>query len=186
MTWLGYHQAMNEDLANFKAWFADVLTTLYPNRDAGIAVLTLSLPLAERYVRQKNKAGPEGALTDDCMTSLIAILPALRHIATARQFWAVYRHGFLHQATLSAVARGGASLPIGWLTHDTAEPFEIRPDGSFQVHPVLLSQEIVRAIEADFAVFAGTVAGAPPLARVSRLDPVTIPSGYVGTGNPPV
>ncbi len=121
---------MNEDLANFKAWYADVLTALYPNRDAGIAVLTLSLPLAERYLRQKNKVAPRSDLTDACITSLIAILPALRDVATARQFWAVYRHGFLHQATLSAVARGGASLSVGWLTHDTVEPFEIRPDGS--------------------------------------------------------
>jgi hypothetical protein len=119
------------------------------------------------------------------VTGLIAILPALRNVATARQFWAVYRHGFLHQATLSALARGGAALPVGWLTHDTANPFEIRSDGSFQVHPVLLSQEIVRAIEADFAAFAGTAAGAPPLARVERLDPVTIPSTYLGTRTRP-
>ncbi len=176
---------MNEDLANFKAWYADVLAALYPNRNAGIAVLMLSLPLAERYLRQKNKVGPEEALIDACMTSLIAILPALRDVATARQFWAVYRHGFLHQATLSAAARGGASLPVGWLTHDTAEPFEIRRDGSFQLHPVLLSQAIVGAIETDFAVFAGTAAGSPPLARVERLDPVTIPSAYLGTRSRP-
>ena len=176
---------MNEDQANFRAWYSDVLAALYSNRNAGIAVLMLSLPLAERCLRQKNKVGPEEALTDACMTSLIAILPALRDVATARQFWAVYRHGFLHQATLSAVARGGASLPVGWLTHDTEEPFLIRSDGSFQVHPVLLSQDIVRAIEADFAVFAGTAAGAPPLARVERLDPVTIPSAYLGTRSRP-
>lgn len=176
---------MDEDWTNFKAWYADVLAALYPNRNGGIAVLMLSLPLAERYLRQKNKVGPEETLNDACMTSLVAILPALRDVATARQFWAVYRHGFLHQATLSAVARGGASLPVGWLTHDTGEPFEIRRDGSFQVHPVLLSEEIVRVIKADFAVFAGTTAGAPPLARVERLDPVTIPSTYLGTRSRP-
>jgi hypothetical protein len=59
-------------------------------------VLMLSLPSAERYLRQRNRVGPEEALTDACMTSLIAILPALRNVATARQFWTVYRHGFLH------------------------------------------------------------------------------------------
>jgi hypothetical protein len=176
---------MNEDLGHFKAWYADVLAGLYPNREAGIAALMLSLPLAERYVRQKNHVGPESEMTNACMTSLIAIFPALRDVATARQFWAVYRHGFLHQATLSGVARGGASLPVGWLTHDTAEAFEIRPDGSFRVHPVLISQGIVSAIEADFAVFAGTAAGAPPLPRVERLDPVTIPSTYLGTRSGP-
>jgi hypothetical protein len=65
------------------------------------------------------------------------------------------------------------------------EPFEIRPDGSLQVHPVLLSREIVCTIEADFAVFAGTAAGAPPLPKVERLDPVTIPSAYLGTRSRP-
>ena len=91
----------------------------------------------------------------------------------------------MHQATLSAFAVGGAALPVGWLTHDTEEAFAIRQDGSFQVHPVLLTQAIVHAIEGDFAVFAGTAAGAPALARVERLDPVTIPSAYLGTRSRP-
>jgi hypothetical protein len=176
---------MDEDLTNFRAWYADVLAALYPNRNAGIAVLMLSLPLAERYIRQRNKVAPGTDLTDECMRTLIGILPALRDVGTARHFWAVYRHGFLHQATLSAVARSGAALPVGWLTHDTREPFEMRQDGSFQVHPVLLSEAFVRAIEGDFAVFVGTAAGAPPLARVERLDPVTIPSAFLGTRSPP-
>jgi hypothetical protein len=176
---------MDEDLANFKAWYADVLAALYPIPAAGIAVLMLSLPLAERYLRQKNKVAPDVVLTDDCMRTFIGILGALQNIETARQFWAVYRHGFLHQATLSAVARGGASLPVGWLTHNSGEPFVIRQDGGFQVQPVLLSEAIVRAIRADFEVFAGTAAGAPRLARVERLDPVTMPSTYLGTRSPP-
>lgn len=179
-----YHQAMSEDLVNFKAWYEDVLTALYPNPNAGIAALMLSLPLGERFLRQKNHVAPGSPLTDACMVSLIAIVPELRDIATARQFWAVYRHGFLHQATLSATA-GGVSLPVGWLTHTTAAPFEIRRDGSFQIHPVLLSQAIVRAIRAEFDVFAGTAAGAPALPRIVNLDPVTIPSTYQGTGNRP-
>jgi hypothetical protein len=29
------------DLDNFKAWYVDVLTTLYPKRNAGIAVFML-------------------------------------------------------------------------------------------------------------------------------------------------
>jgi hypothetical protein len=44
------------DLDNFKAWYVDVLTPLYPHRNAGIAVFMLSLPLEERYLRQKNNA----------------------------------------------------------------------------------------------------------------------------------
>src|SRR5690349_7539021 len=109
------------DLDNFKAWYADVLTTLYPMRNAGIAVFMLSLPLAERYLRQKNNLGPDAVLDDAFMKSLCAIFPVLQDVRTSRQFWTVYRHGFLHQATLSTCTRSGAALPVGWLTHDIAD-----------------------------------------------------------------
>jgi hypothetical protein len=173
------------DLDNFKAWYVDVLTTLYPKRNAGIAVFMLSLPLAERYLRQKNNLGPDANLDDAFMWSLCAIFPVLRDAPTARKFWAIYRNGFLHQATLSTCTPKGAALPVGWLTHDTTDAIQIRSDGSFCVHPVLFSEAIVREIEKDFAVFAGVAAGAPALAAVARLDPVTIPSTYIGTRSGP-
>ncbi len=44
--------AMNTDLANFRAWYVDTLNQLYPRRESGIAVLMLSFPLLERYLRQ--------------------------------------------------------------------------------------------------------------------------------------
>jgi hypothetical protein len=61
------------DLDNFKAWYVDVLTALYPMRNAGIAVFMLSLPLAERYLRQKNNLGPDAVLDDAFMRNLCAI-----------------------------------------------------------------------------------------------------------------
>jgi hypothetical protein len=169
------------DLDNFKVWYVDVLTTLYPNRNAGIAVFMLSLPLAERYLRQKNKIGPDANLDDAFMRSLCSIFPVLRDAPTAKQFWAVYRHGFLHQATLSTCTRKSEALPVGWHTHDITDAIQVRSDGSFCVHPVLFSETIVRRIENDFAVFAGVAEGAPALAAEARLDPITIPSTYIGT-----
>jgi hypothetical protein len=174
---------MSEQLKNFRAWYVAVLAQLYPIRDAGIAVFMISLPLFERYLRQKNKLGPDDKL-DAAMPDVCVIFPALKDAATAKQFWAVYRHGFLHQVTLSQKTWGGTALPQGWLTHDIAEPVRIEADGSFCVNPVLLSQEIIAVIEADFATFAGVVAGTPPLPAVTRRDPVTIPSSYLGTGTP--
>jgi hypothetical protein len=145
----------------------------------------ISLPLAERYLRQKRNVGPETDLPDACMADLVAMFPLLGDVATARQFWAVYRHGFLHQATMSTSTRRGATLPVGWLTHDTQNAVELKRDGSFCVHPVLFSQEIVRTIEADFNVFAGIAGGAPPLPSVARLDPLTMPIAYIGTHSGP-
>jgi len=165
----------------FKAWYEDVLAMLYPYRDAGIAIFMISLPLTERYLRQKSNLGPDADLSDDFMRRLVKIFCTLKDEATARQFWAVYRHGFLHQATLSRSTRRGTPLPIGWLTHDISEAIQIMPDGSFCMHPVLFSQKIVNEIRADFAAFAGTVAGAPPLARVEPFNPITLHSTPIGT-----
>jgi len=165
----------------FKAWFEDVLAMLYPHRDAGIAVFMISLPLTERYLRQENTLGPNAVLNDAFMLSLVRIFRELTNVTVARQFWAAYRHGFLHQATLSTSTQSGSPLPTGWLSHDIKEAIQLMPDGSFCLHPVLFSQKIVSEIKAHFDVFAGTVAGAPPLATVSGFQPITIHPTPMGT-----
>ena len=91
------------------------------------------------------------------------MFPALPDVKTARLFWTVYRHGFLHQATLSRHTMRGTALPVGSLTHDIAVPLKVEADGSFCVHPVLFSQQIVREIESNFTVFVGAGTTAPPL-----------------------
>jgi hypothetical protein len=157
---------MDKDLENFRAWYVKILESLYPTRDAGIAALMITMPLLERYLRQKNGRTPEQELDGACMETLRAIFPALPDVATARSFWAVYRHGFLHQATLSLRTRRGAALPPGSLTHDTSVPIAIAADGSFELHPVFFSREVVAAIERDFAVFVGVGTPAPKLPEV--------------------
>ncbi len=176
---------MKDAVSNFKAWYVDVLDVLYGIEGAGIPVLMISLPLLERYLRQKNHVAPAQHLNHACMGSLGVVFPVLSPVDLAWQFWTVYRNGFLHQATLSATTRGGANLPVGWLTYNRSMPITIEPDGSFCVQPRLFSQRIVEVIERDFAVFAGVAAGAPPLPVVARLDPVTIPSTYLGTRGGP-
>jgi hypothetical protein len=48
----------NNDQQNFQAWYVNILESLYDNRAAGIAVLMISTPLLERYLRQKNGRSP--------------------------------------------------------------------------------------------------------------------------------
>jgi hypothetical protein len=172
---------MDEELQNFRAWYASVLASLYPNRDAGIAVLMISLALLERYLRQKTLRTPADNVDEACMRELCAIFPVLGTVDVARHFWDIYRNGFLHQVTLSRQKPSGKALPDGSLTHDIAEAIKLEPDGSLCVHPVLFSKQVVDTIERDFAAFAGPGAGAPALPKVERRDPVTIPSSYLGT-----
>jgi hypothetical protein len=171
---------MSSNFDNFKACYIQVLEGLYNSRDAGIAVLMISLPLLERYLRRKHNLASKDDMTDVAMGGLCAMFPALGAVAQARAFWNVYRNGFLHQATVSRSTKSGASLPGGWLTHDIAEPIRLETDGTFTVNPVLFSKMVLGTISGDFGVFE---ADAPPLPQVARRDPITIPSTYVGTGN---
>jgi len=171
---------MSSNFDNFNAWYVQVLEGLFGNRNAGIAVLIISLPLLERYLRGKHNLAPDDKVTDAAMGGLCGMFPALGTVAQARSFWHVYRNGFLHQATVLRNTRGGVSLPGGWLTHDIAEPIRVEAEGSFTVNPVLFSQKVLSTISADFASFE---ADEPPLPQVTRRDPFSIPSSYVGTGS---
>ena len=157
---------MDEDRRNFKAWYVDVLESLYGTRAAGIAVLMISAPLLERYLRQKNGRAPEQSLDSPCMEMLRGIFPTLRDAATAWNFWRVYRNGFLHQATISLKTQAGVRLPAGALTHDVSVAITVNPDGSFVLHPDLFSRRIVTTIESDFPTFVGTGSSAPPPPQV--------------------
>lgn len=147
---------MEEDRRNFQAWYVDILQSLYATRAAGIAMLMISTPLLERYLRQKNGRTPDQSLDDSCMETLRSIFPTLRDAATAWNFWRIYRNGFLHQATLALKTHGGAQLPAGSLTHDVSAAISVNPDGSFVLHPELFSRQVVMTIEGDFPTFVGT------------------------------
>jgi len=179
---------MSTDLQNFRAWYANVLAGLYGNRDAGLAIFMLSLPLAERYLRQRAGVGPDDLLDDRFMDELVRLFPVLADALTARDFWAAYRHGFLHQATLSCVARSGRSLRRGALTHDAPDALVVASD-EFCVNPVLFSQRIIGEIESNFVVFVGAGTSAPPLpqtvVQVSSGAGLAIPPATISTKGGP-
>lgn len=180
---------MSTDLTNFRSWYADTLALLAPHRDCGIAMFMITLPLLERYLRQKNGRRPAENLNDSCMATLRGLFPTLINNPAAWQFWNVYRNGFLHQATLSLQSKSGTELPTGWLSHDKPRPLLVESDGSFWVNPVLFSEVVVQTIESDFAVFSGASTPAPPLPTViAHVAPDTgeaIPPVYLGTKGGP-
>ena len=74
-------------------------------RKHGIAMLMISMPLLERYLRQKSCLGQSDELDDRAMTTLKSIFSVLNDTQTARKLWNVYRNGFLHQATIALKTR---------------------------------------------------------------------------------
>jgi hypothetical protein len=161
-------QHMPTDKENFQFWFVDVLERLHNERSAGIASLMVTLPLLERYMRLKNGLGPNDPIKNG-MGTLRTLFPVFTTDAHAYEFWTVYRHGFLHQATLSDVARNGSGLPKGWLSQDLGTPVEVATDGSFRLDPVSFSRRVIKTIEADFAIFVGAGTAAPALADAGPL-----------------
>jgi hypothetical protein len=156
-------------------WYAEVLEYLYrypsPSRNAGIATLMISLPLLERYLRQKNGLRPEQPIDGRCMATLRSVFRVFPDDATAWNFWRVYRNGFLHQVTLSLKSGGGSPLPAGSLTHDVTVPVTVEADGSFVLQPELFSRQVVQTIEADFNTFADVGTSAPSLPQLVAIVP---------------
>ena len=64
---------MTSNIENFKSWYVQVLEMLYEHRDAGIAVLMISLPLLERYIRRKHNLALADNITDAAMGGLCAM-----------------------------------------------------------------------------------------------------------------
>jgi len=182
---------MSADYENYRSWYANLLPKLYPCRNAGFAILMVVFPLLERYLRQKNRLGPKDDPSDGCMDDLGNIFPALSDHRTARNFWNVYRHGILHQVTLSRQNRSGSTLPVGWLSHDKRVAILIESDGNFWVHPVLFSKKILQTIEEDFKTFEGTSAASTRLPTVKaqpKTKTTNVPGGQqviLGTSTDP-
>jgi hypothetical protein len=54
---------MSPNRENFNAWYKQVLATLYPSREAGLAILLVAFPLLERYLRQKTGLSADQVLS---------------------------------------------------------------------------------------------------------------------------
>lgn len=141
--------------ANFDAWYKGGLDRLYPHRDAGFAILLIAFPLLERYLRQKVRLTSDQNLSDAFFNELAQLFPTLKTRTAAKDFWQIYRNGLLHEITLSRQARGGAAMPVGWVSHDKSL-ITIESDGSMWINPVEFAQMVVATIDANFATFEGT------------------------------
>ncbi len=172
---------MATDFENFKSWYSEILTKLYPNRDSGFSILMIVFPILERYLRHKNGLGHKENLTDGCMAELRNIFPALPTIEVALKFWNVFRNGILHQVTLSRENRSGTLMPEGWLSHDIDTAISIEPDGRFLIHPVNFSKQIVEKIESDFATFEKGSAFSTKLPKV-KPHPTATNAGRIVLG----
>jgi len=177
---------MNDNLKNFKEWYVNILQGLYCKRDAGFIILMVAFPLLERYLREKSGVY-EGTLKNKNNKSmfyseLIAILPKLGDQKTARQFWDAYRHGLLHQVTLSLKKRQINKRIVWKVTHDIGGILHRHSNGDFFIHPVNFAKKVINVIENDFSTFEGQHSPDHPLPTVQQEGPTILGTG---TQNPP-
>ncbi len=167
---------MTENKENFKHWFYNIIQSLYGNENAGFAILMITFPLLERYLRSKSGVTYDKNLRDAFYEKLIKLFPVLKENKNATDFWTIYKNGILHQATFSPQNRKGDKMPTGWLSGDT-EAIEIHSNGSFLVNPVKFAEIVIVAIDEDFVTFEGSNShGYPPLAKEQKT-----PDGFDGT-----
>jgi hypothetical protein len=148
------HSAMSRHFDDFKRWFSDIVAGLYTNDHAGFAILMITIPVLERYLREKSRIY-EGDLTDPFYDGLRRVFPTLPNNVVAREFYHVYRNGLLHQVTLSRRTRGGQVMPNACVSKEYLQALKIVASGNFLVHPVEFAKTVIQTIEADFATFEG-------------------------------
>jgi hypothetical protein len=141
---------------NFQSWYSDVIRSLCDDRGAGFVLLLITLPLLERYARQKLGLSPQENLTDRSpfYDELVNLVPELGTRDDALNFWRVYRNGLLHAVTLSSETRGGGiKLPASAVSHDKSACFLIDPHGGYWLNPALFAKRVLNIIESDFKTF---------------------------------
>jgi hypothetical protein len=173
----------------FKKWYVEILNGLYPNRDAGFALLMIVFPLLERYLRGKHSIPLGGSIGKGGEAGLLIIFPELKTKRNAGAFWKVYRHGLLHQVTLFTKNIVGSSLPACRITHDIPIEIAIEADGTYTLNPVLFAKKVIELILSDFDTFKNEQkASIYPLPSVTERNvpsPRTknYPTNYTGTSN---
>jgi hypothetical protein len=159
---------------NFDKWFADYIRSLARDPNAGFLLTMVSFPLLERYLRQHTNAVPK---SPSFIKGLLKLFPELQSDAVAQSFWTIYRHGLLHNVTMSRESHG--------LTLDSPRAVEVQADGKVWLNPVLFAERVVATIDRDFETFER----GQPLSTVNVYGiapgPHGSPSSYVGTGLPP-
>ena len=144
----------------FEAWFTQVLRSLYPNRDAGFAIVITAFPPLERYLRQKTGVGSGNIRDPKFYDALLQIFPELQKRENAIQFWEIHRNGLLHQCTFPEINSTRQRLADGILSHDRPIEFD-EANGQSWLNPIAFAERVIDTVTREFATFEGTTRPLP-------------------------
>ncbi|MDM7912275.1 MAG: hypothetical protein QUS09_04185, partial [Methanotrichaceae archaeon] len=159
-------------LAEFKRWYADILEKMYPDRDAGFAIMLITIPILERYIRCKFNLPRGGNIREKGKKAIYQVFPELGSLEAIGNLWDALRNGLLHQLTFFSETLANDQLPIVRLTHDTSVAIRCEDDKSISVHPVFFAERAIQLVMEDFATFnRDDVDSITPLPAVFSLNP---------------
>jgi hypothetical protein len=164
-------------LAEFKRWYADILEKMYPDRDAGFAIMLITIPILERYIRCKLDLPRGGSIGDEGINAIGQIFPEPGSSEVIESVWDATRNGLLHQLTFFSETRSKAQLPVVRLTHDTLVAIRCEDDRSISINPEHFSKRVISQVLGDFNTFSryseDTIT---PLPKVSPWNPGSLTS----------
>ncbi len=172
---------MTENEKNFKSWFCKPLGKLIQNEHAGIAILMITLPLLERYLRQKSGSHEANTVNDQFHDELLNIFPfsagsdANARRKDSRLFWQSYRHGLLHQAFFKTKPFDNVTYAVE-ITKATGNAISLdKPNTKIVVNPKILAEKTLEVIWNDFTTFEASGAPHHEPAKVEAIinDPVS-------------
>ena len=172
---------MSDDEKYFRDWYVAALAPLRSNGDAGFIFAFVSLPLLERYLREKSGAGQVLQLPIQFYLELRALFPEIA--GKENDLWHCYRNGLLHQAAFSKEKiRHGICVVMpsaGLSGHDSRPVYYDVPTDSFYMNPVVFFDRVTGAILADFATYLGSLSPAhklPTIVAPSTAVPYIVPT----------
>lgn len=140
----------------FQYWYAEPIEILLKNEHAGFAVMTLTLPILERYLRHKLNI-PSAKLTPDFHAEIDRLIPEFKKVPTS-EFWSNYRNGLLHQATVQG--------HYTFLKDDG--PIVSYWNGRFGVSPTKFARRVLSIVSADIDTFFDADGDKPQIATVQE------------------
>jgi hypothetical protein len=171
---------MTDHEKNFRKWFMTPLEPLRGNGDAGFIFAFVSLPLLERYLREKSGAGEAAILPPQFFLELRKLFPEIA--CRENNMWHCYRNGLLHQAAFSQEKRRQGIVVVlnaALSGHDNRPIYYDISGDCFYMNPEEFFDRVTKTILGDFTTYVGSLSPAHPLPSIS--SPSTVVPGVVPT-----
>ena len=147
------------DRETFRRRFKEPVELLITRKHSGFALMMITLPLLERFLRGRSHLKDAVRLTELFHTEFLKIFPALRDVNGAKAFWQCFRHGILHQATFSLKRADGAGFSgVVGFEELSGPAVAIQRSGDPEhivciVDPVAFARTVLAEVESDLETF---------------------------------